>query len=133
VNKFTDNKKYTCRQCKNPVEANMVTMAVEITGLCPRCFHINMTGAVPPSIPKKEAFPWLKDKDKWLAGIREAISEGRVYITVSLQISDTGRRKVTGYNYDTGWVTTGKDFWSQRSFMVCPSDLYVVPKEEVKK
>ncbi len=48
-----------------------------------------------------------------------AISAGKAYLETAW-----GRKQVKAYRHDTGWAITGEGF-SQRSFMVCLSDIWV--------
>lgn len=51
--------------------------------------------------------------------IQEAIALGRAYLDTAW-----GRKQVKGYRHDTGWAVTGSGM-SQRSFMVCVSDVLI--------
>ena len=61
---------------------------------------------------------------KMVDRVQAAIAEGRVYLNTFV-----GRLKVTAYNRDTGWASTGGDYLSRRSFMVCVSDFEIEPAE----
>ena len=56
--------------------------------------------------------------------IYAAIPEGHAYLDTFV-----GRRKVIGYQHDTGWAVTqndGENHLNQRSFMVCWSDIKIM-------
>jgi len=55
----------------------------------------------------------------------KAIKEGRAFLDTAW-----GRRKVVGYNDDTGWAVTNNtgQYVDQRSFMVCLSDIKIEVK-----
>jgi len=54
--------------------------------------------------------------------IKKAIREGRAYLHTFV-----GERKVTSYNWETGWAITNNtgDYYDQRSFMVCPDQIKI--------
>jgi len=54
-----------------------------------------------------------------LARVHRAIAKGKAYLDTAFD-----KKYVNGYNFDTGWATTGKD-WSRRSFMVCLEDILI--------
>lgn len=64
-----------------------------------------------------------EEREAMLAPYFKAIREGRAFLNTAW-----GRKKVTGYNHDSGWVVTNNtgNYLDQQSFMVCLNDIEIV-------
>lgn len=64
-------------------------------------------------------------RERRLAAIREAIRQGRAVLNTAW-----GRRKVVGYNPETGWAITNNRgvYTDQQSFMVTEDSIHILPQ-----